>query len=251
MFSFVSGIITALSAADAEKSQSRALRRQGDTAAANANRQAAATMRTAAANWDIESSRRKDTRRKQTHAAAAARNRSALTGLTTQGTGSLRETLTNAEFDQILDNLNKSAAITYANYFNNANATRTQGILQKQAAYAEAQQHDIAAHAIRQSTAISATLGAAAAYIGYNSGVDAANTFNTENAAAISAGLINPLKPKALGVARASTYASDIFNNFQSFNPYTASLTRKNSWGSFAAIANGSTPGYNNSEYKI
>lgn len=232
MLSFVTGILTSLSAADAEKTQGRALRQQGNITLANAEHQAAATMRTADSNWSLESDKRKATRRKQTIAVASARNRSAVSGLTSQGTGSALEVATSAEYDQILDNLNKSASITYANYFNNAIATRTQGILQKQAAYAEAKQHDLAAKAIRQSTFVSAAIGAGAGIYGFFSGAQDAEDTTTS-------------------FLRASYYAGEIYNNFLGFNPATVSLTRKNNWGAYTAIAMGNTPGFNQSEYSL
>lgn len=229
MLSFVTGILSSLSAADAEKMQSRNLRQRGNIAQANAARQASAIMRTADDNWEIASDKRKAYRRKQTHAVASARNRSAFSGFTSQGTGSIREVATNQEFDQILDNLNRDAAITYTNFFNNANATRTQGILQKEAAYAEAQQHDIAARAIRTSTAISAAIGASAG----------AYTYLTDDGT------------PAERYLRASYSAGELYNNALGYNPATVSLTRKNSWDAFSAIANGTTPGFYNSEYKM
>ena len=244
MLSFISGIVTALSAADAEKSQGRALRQRGNIAEANAQRQASATMRTADLNWQLDSDRRKDYRRKQTHATAAARNRSALSGFTSSGTGSTRESLTAQEYDQILANLTQEAAITYTNYFNFATATRTQGLLQKEALHADAYQHDLAARAIRRSTAISAAIGAGAGYLGYLSGVEDAEAYNSTHPDAT-------ISTTALGYNRASYYASSLFNNFQGFNPATASLTRKNNWGAYTALANGNTPGFNKSEYTL
>lgn len=251
MLSFISGIITALSAADAEKAQGRALRQRGNIAASNANRQADATMRTADLNWSLESDKRKAYRRKQTHRVADARNRDALSGFSTSGTGSTRETLTSQEFDEILSNLTREASISYTNYFNNANATRTQGILQQQALHAEAYQHDLAASAIRRSTAISAAIGAAAADFGYWSGVQDAEAYNEKYAAQIHRGDLKRIDERTLGFNRASYYSSELFNNFQGFNSYTASLTRKNNWGAYTALANGATPGFNRSEFTL
>lgn len=251
MLSFVTGILSSLSAADAEKMQSRNLRQRGNIAQANAARQASAIMRTADDNWEIASDKRKAYRRKQTHAVAAARNRSAFSGFTSQGTGSIREVSTIAEFDQILDNLNRDAAITYTNYFNNANATRTQGLLQKEAYYAEAQQHDIAARAIRTSTAVSAAVGAGAGIYGYLSGVQDAEKYNAENADAIRENKLSAINPTAQGILRAGYYAGELYNNTLGYNPATVSLTRKNNWGAFAAIAQGTTPGFYHSEYSL
>lgn len=251
MLSFISGILTSLSAADAEKTQGRALRQRGNIAASNAARQAEATMRTADLNWSLESDKRTGTRRKQTHRVAEARLRSVSSGFTTQGTGSTRETLTSQEFDEILDNLNRSASISYANYFNNAIATKTQGELQKQALHAEAYQHDLAASAIRRSTAISAAIGAGAADFGYWSGVQDAEAYNEKYAAQIHRGDLKRIDERTLGYNRASYLSTELFNNFQGFNAYTASLTRKNNWGAFSAIATGTTPGFNKSEYSL
>lgn len=258
MLSFISGIITSLAAADAQKAQSRALRHKGNLAASNAERQAATIMRTADANWDIESSRRQDSRRKQSHAAAQQRNRQGLNAVTSQGTGAIREHLVNVEYDQILADLNKSASIEYINYFNNAQATRTQGVLQREAYLAEAQQHELAASAIRRSTAISAATGAVAAGYGYWSGVQDAEAYNDTLRQKFGNGQISMEQyldyrrnPNTLGFFRASNYSSQLYNGVLGFNPFTASLTRKNNWGSYAALAVGNTPGFNHSEYQI
>lgn len=243
MLSFLSGIVNGYNQASLYGEKARVARRQGTAALNNANRQAAATMRTAAMNLDIQSDRRKTMRENQTSAVGTARNRQAASGFTSQGAGHKLESITRDRFDEVIANEARSAAIAYANEWQMAESTKAQGRLQKAAYDAEAAQYNLVAKSIRRSTVLSAIGGLAAGAFGYMQGVDDAEAYNELHAQEIADGKLEARNPESIGWQRASVYGSDVFNNFLGMNIYTASMTRKQPWGSFYSIATGAAPG--------
>ena len=243
MLSFLSGIVNGYAQADLWGEKARVARRQGTAALNNANRQAAATMQAANRNLDIQSDRRKTMRENQTDAVGTARNRQAASGFTSQGAGHKLESVTRARFDEVIANEARSASIAYANEWQVAESTKAQGRLQKAAYDAEAAQYNTVAKAIRRSTLFSGIAGLAAGAFGYLQGTDEAEAYNEEHAAEIEAGKLEARDPESIGWQRASVYSGDVFNNFLGMNMYTASMTRKQPWGSFYSIASGAAPG--------
>ena len=251
MLSFVSNILSGFHQANNYKTQAALLRSNARTAGAAANASAVNTMRAAAANWELESDKRKTTRQNKTAATAAVRNAQAASGFTNQGTAATAENITRNAFDETIANMARSAAIDYNNYFQHAEATKTQARMQREAAESQARQYEIAANATRKSAIIGGATGLAGAIVGYATMSGAADSFNTANATAIAEGKLSALNPNAMGLLGAGQFAGDFSNISMSFNPFTSSLTRKNNWGSFASIMLGNTPGFQNSEFSV
>lgn len=248
MLSFITGIFNGLEQAKAYKSKGRIARIQGESAENNAIRQADAIMRAARYNHELESDKRATMRQQQTEAVGTARNRQAASGFTAQGSGGKLADLTRRHFDEVIDNAAKSAAIAYNNEWQQAESTKHQGRLQRHAFEAEAQQYDSIAKQIKRSTIISGVMGLAGGLYGYFTGRQDAQNFNEANAEAIAAGKLKAQDPFKTGLMRGSVYAGDIFNNYLGMNSYTASMTRKQTWGSFYSIMTGAAPGYQHSE---
>lgn len=243
MLSFLSGIVNGYNQASLYGEKSRVARRQGTAALNNANRQAAATMQAAAKNLDIQSDRRKTMRENQTDAVGTARNRQAASGFTSQGAGHKLEDITRDRFDEVIANEARSASIAYANEWQMAESTKVQGRMQKAAYDAEAAQYNIVAKSIRRSTVLSGIAGLTAGAFGYMQGVDDAEAYNELHEQEIADGKLEALDTSAVGWRRASVFSGDVFNNFLGMNQYTASMTRKQTWGSYYAIASGAAPG--------
>jgi hypothetical protein len=200
-------------------------------------------MQAANLNIDIQSDRRKTMRENQTSSVGRAANRQAASGFTSEGAGGKLATITRDRFDEAIANEARSASIAYANEWQMAESTKAQGRMQKAAYDAEAAQYNTVAKAIRRSTVFSAIGGLAAGAFGYMQGVDDAEAYNEKHTAEIEAGTLEARDPESIGWQRASVYGSDVFNNFLGMNQYTASMTRKQTWGSFYAIATGAAPG--------
>lgn len=251
MLSFVSNILSGFNQASNYKTQAALLRSNARAAQSAANASAANTMRAAAANWELESDKRKSVREQQTSAVASARNARSGSGFTNQGTGATAENVTRTAFDETIANMARSAAIDYNNYFTNAESTKTQARMQREAAESQARQYEIAANASRKSSIIGGVTGLAGAVVGYKMLSGAAEDYNTTNATAIVEGKLTALNPTAMGILGAGQFAGDFTNLSMSFNPFTSSLTRKNNWDTFASIALGNTPGFQHSEFSI
>lgn len=251
MLSFISGIWSSLQQAKNTKSQGTYLRSQGRIARSNAERKAADIMRTADLNWELAQQKRLTERENQTAAVGTARSRQGASGFTSEGAGHKRENLVRNRYDEDIANMARSADITYTNYFNSAMATRTQGRLQQEALNAEAEQYDIAAKAMKRSITLSSIMGAAGAAYGFYQGGDLADAYNKQFATEIAEGKKDPLSKWGAGYILASNYSADLANNTMGFNPYTVGMTRKQNWRSFAAIAEGSSPGWQKSEFTL
>lgn len=251
MLSFISGIFNGWMQSESYKSQARLARIKGESAERNAQRQADAIMKNAGYNWELESERRQTMRQQQTMAVGAARERRSSSGFTSQGSGGKLEDITRRSFDDTIANAAKSAAIQYNVEWQTAESTKHQGKLARHAYEAEAEQLKAISKQIKMSTIISGIAGLASGVYGYSSGCKDAQAFNEKNAAAISAGKMEALDPYSVGMLRGSVYSGDVFNNFMGMNMYTASMTRKQSWGSFYSILTGAAPGYQHSQYSL
>lgn len=251
MLSFLSNIVRGVGQTRHYRSQINLLNTQADSALSTATRNASNLMRTAEANRSLESDKRKTTRQNQTAATQAARNAQASSGFTAQGTASTAEHITHQSYDEAIANMARSASIDYLNYFQTAQATKAQGRLQKSALLSQARQYDTAADATSFSTGLSAISGLVGAGLGAVSGYNSAQNFNAKNAAAIANGDLNAASPLMLATLRGSSFAGDFSSLPLTFNPFTASLTKNNNWGSFSALVAGNTPGFEYSDFSL
>ena len=226
MLSFISGIVNAFSQASITGEKARVARRQGNAARTNADLQAANIMRTAEFNLQLESHRRKAMRRNQNTAVQSVRTKRASSGFTSQGSASQAVSNTEDNFNQTIDNASRSAAIAYANEWQQSIATQTQGKLAQAAYQAEAQQYNHIAKAQRFSAGVATLTGIAGAAYGYSKFSD---------------------DPEKAYLA-ASVYSSDLFNNALGLNMYTAGITRRQTWDSAYSLLQGNTPGFQHSK---
>ena len=229
MLSFISGIVNAFSQASITGEKARVARRQGNAARTNADLQAANIMRTAEFNLQLESHRRKAMRRNQNTAVQSVRTKRASSGFTSQGSASQAVSNTEDNFNQTIDNASRSAAIAYANEWQQSIATQTQGKLAQAAYQAEAQQYNHIAKAQRFSAGFATLTGIAGAAYGYSK-------FNNDPEKAFLA---------------ASVYSSNLFNNALGLNMYTAGITRRQTWDSAYSLLQGNTPGFQHSKYTL
>ena len=226
MLSFISGIVNAFSQASITGEKARVARRQGNAARTNADLQAANIMRTAEFNLQLESHRRKAMRRNQNTAVQSVRTKRASSGFTSQGSASQAVSNTEDNFNQTIDNASRSAAIAYANEWQQSIATQAQGKLAQAAYQAEAQQYNHIAKAQRVSAGFATLTGSAGVAYGYTKFHD---------------------DPEKAFLA-ASVYSSDLFNNALGLNMYTAGITRRQTWDSAYSLLQGNTPGFQHSK---
>lgn len=251
MLSFLSTILSGVNQNRTYRRQASLLRKQGNLARTQADAEAAAAMRTADANLQLNQKKRIAARQNQTAAIAATRTARANSGFTDQGTGASSAHSVASSLDEAIANMATSASVQYSNAFNAANATKLQGRLQQSALKSQAKQYGIAAKATQESTLVSGIAGGIGAVAGFISGGISAQAFNAANAAAIESGALQARSVWANGALRAASFAGDAANASMSLNQFTSSLTRKNNWGSFTSIMLGNTPGYENSEFSL
>lgn len=259
MLSFISGIINAFSQASISGEKARVARRQGNAARTNADLQAANIMRTAEFNLQLESHRRKAMRRNQNTAVQSVRTKRASSGFTSQGSASQAVSNTEDNFNQTIDNASRSAAIAYANEWQQSIATQTQGKLAQAAYQAEAQQYNHIAKAQRFSAGVATLTGIAGAALGYQHSLqqteDALSKLEkAKKKGAITTEQYNEKKADILSrkessaFLTASVYSSDLFNNALGLNMYTAGITRRQTWDSAYSLLQGNTPGFQHSK---
>lgn len=257
MFSLIARIMDGITQSRALKSQARLQQAQATAARNQANAQAALIEDSARRNLRIDADNLAAAAGNKRETLAALKNQRANSGFTSEGTGDAPIRTAAQELQAEIDQMALSASINSLNAIQTAHDTRAQGHLTAMVHEMQAQSLRTQAKGVQQSTILSGIIGtAAAAYTGYQeynaeANLDQAYDTGQINAAQYTAAKNNlaATNPWLRSIVAGSMYGSAAYEFTATFNPYTATMTRKNPWGNLYTLARGANPGITRSNY--
>lgn len=257
MLSLLTRIMDGFAQSDALKSQARLLYAQARNTRNQAYGQAALIEDSARRNLLIDADNLAAAAGNKRETLAALKNKRATSGFTSQGTGDAPIRTAAQELQAEIDQMALSASINSLNAVQTANDIRTQGRLDARIMQLQAESLRTQAKGIQKSTILSGIIGTAtAAYTGYQeynaeTNLDHAYDTGQINADQYAAAKNNlaATDPWLRAIVSGGQYGTAAYEFTASFNPYTATMTRKNPWGNLYTLAKGANPGITRSNY--
>ena len=254
MLSLLSSIFEGFGNAKLQRGQGRLLMLKGQAERTRGEAQAAAIQQAQRRSQETAALQQRQQRANQSYAVGLAREQQEHSGFTSQGGGDKTVRNIQAAFDEELANMALESSINSLNLWQNSIDTQRQAELQARALESQGNALIKASRVTRNSTLLSAAAGAVAygygAYTAYNNASDYnANVAKTadgmqfasaaDKSAWIKANQISTTASAFLGGDLIGTAA---YGTTFGANIYTASITRKNNYGSFLSVLQGNVP---------
>lgn len=240
MLAILSSIFEGLGNAKLQRGQGRLLMLKGQAERTRGEAQAAAIQTASRRSQETAALQQRQQRANQSYAVGLAREQQEHSGFTSQGGGDKTVRNIQAAFDEELANMALESSINSLNLWQNSIDTQRQAELQARALESQGNALIKASRVTRNSTLLSAAAGAVAygygAYTSYNNASDYNKAHNLKSG---DEGYISPTASAFLGGDLIGTAA---YGTTFGANIYTASITRKNNYGSFLSVLQGNVP---------